>query len=69
MVLTVSIWLLFIWNTGALGFDAFDFVHNLMGDRRGAYKVVVGRPDGKRPLGRSRHRWEGIIKMDRSEVG
>jgi len=43
-------------NTGALGFDAFDFVHNLMGDRRGANRVVVGRPNGKRLLGRPRHR-------------
>ena len=34
------------------------------GDRRGAYRVLVGRPGGKRPLGRPTHRWEGNIKMD-----
>jgi hypothetical protein len=35
-----------------------------MGDGRGAYRVLVGRSDGKRPLGRCRHRWEDNIKMD-----
>jgi hypothetical protein len=34
-----------------------------MEDRRGAYRVWVGRPDGKRLLGRPRHRWEYNIKM------
>jgi hypothetical protein len=33
-----------------------------MGDRRGAYSVLVGRPDEKRPLGRPRRRWEIILK-------
>jgi hypothetical protein len=40
-----------------------------MGDRRGAYRVLVGRPEGKRPLGRLRRRWEDNIKMDLQEVG
>jgi hypothetical protein len=40
-----------------------------MGDKRGAYRVLVGRPEGKRPLGRPRHRWEGFIKMGLQEVG
>jgi hypothetical protein len=40
-----------------------------MGDRRGAYKVLVWRPEGKRPLGRPRHRWEDNIKIDLQEVG
>ena len=35
-----------------------------MGDRRGVYRVLVGKPEGKRPVGRSRHRWEDNIKMD-----
>jgi len=35
-----------------------------MGERRGAYRVLVGKPEGKRPLGRSRRRWEDNIKMD-----
>jgi len=40
-----------------------------MGERRGVYRVLVGEPEGKRPLGRSRHRWEDNIKMDLQEVG
>ena len=40
-----------------------------MEERRGVYRVLVGRPDGKRPLGRPRHRWEDSIKMDLKEVG
>jgi hypothetical protein len=39
-----------------------------MGERRGVYKVLVGKPEGKRPLGRPRSRWEGNIKMDLQEV-
>jgi hypothetical protein len=40
-----------------------------MGERRGAYRVLVGKPEGRRPLGRSRRRWEDNIKMDLREVG
>ncbi|KAJ4448560.1 hypothetical protein ANN_10578 [Periplaneta americana] len=40
-----------------------------MGESRNAYRVLVGRPDGKRPLGRPRRRWEDNIKMDLREVG
>ncbi|KAJ4438483.1 hypothetical protein ANN_14428 [Periplaneta americana] len=40
-----------------------------MGESRIAYRVVVGRPEVKRPLGRSRRRWEDNIKMDLREVG
>jgi hypothetical protein len=40
-----------------------------MGERRGAYRVLVGRPEGKRPLGRPRRRWEDNIKMDLREIG
>jgi len=40
-----------------------------MGERRGVYKVLVGKPEGKRPLGRTRRRWEDNIKMDLQEVG
>jgi len=35
-----------------------------MGERRGVYRVLVGKPEGKRPLGRPRRRWEDNIKMD-----
>jgi hypothetical protein len=34
------------------------------GERRGVNRVLVGKPEGKRPLGRTRRRWEDIIKMD-----
>jgi hypothetical protein len=40
-----------------------------MGEGRGAYRVLVGRPEGKRPLGRHRRRWEDNIKMDLGEIG
>jgi hypothetical protein len=40
-----------------------------MGERIVAYRVLVGKPEGKRTLGRSRHRWENNIKMDIQEVG
>jgi hypothetical protein len=40
-----------------------------MGEVRGAYKILVGRPEGRRPLGRPRHRWEDNIKMDLREIG
>jgi hypothetical protein len=40
-----------------------------MGKKRGAYRILVGRPEGRRPLGRPRLRWEDNIKMDRQEVG
>jgi len=40
-----------------------------MGKRRGVYRVLVGKPEGKRPLGRHRHRWEDNIKMDLQEEG
>ena len=40
-----------------------------MGDRRGVYRVLVGKPEGKRPLGRPRHRWEHNINVGLQEVG
>jgi hypothetical protein len=40
-----------------------------MGERRGVYSVLVGEPEGKRPLGRPWLRWEDNIKMDLQEVG
>jgi len=39
-----------------------------MREDRGAHRVLVGKPEGKRPLGRPRCRWEGNIKMDLQEV-
>jgi hypothetical protein len=40
-----------------------------MGEVRGAYNILVGRPKGRRPLGRPRRRWEDNIKMDLREIG
>jgi hypothetical protein len=40
-----------------------------MGENRGVHRVLVGKPEGKRPLGRPRHRWEDNIKMNLKEVG
>jgi hypothetical protein len=39
-----------------------------MGEGRGAYRVLVGRPKGKRPLGRPRRRWEDNIELDLGEI-
>ena len=40
-----------------------------MGEGRGVFRVLVGKSEGKRPLGRARRRWEDNIKMDLQEVG
>jgi hypothetical protein len=40
-----------------------------MGERRGVFRVLVGKPEGMRPLGRPRRRWEDNIKMELQEVG
>jgi hypothetical protein len=40
-----------------------------IGERRGIYRVLVGKPESKKPLGRPRHRWEDNIKMDLREIG
>jgi len=40
-----------------------------MGERRDVYRVLVGKPEGKIPLGRPRRRWENNIKMELQEVG
>jgi hypothetical protein len=40
-----------------------------MGERRDIYRVLMGKPEGKRLLGRPRRRWEDYIKMDLQEVG
>ena len=39
------------------------------GERRDVYRVIVGEPEGKKPLGRPRHRWKDNIKLDLQEVG
>jgi hypothetical protein len=40
-----------------------------MGEGRGVYRVLVGEPQGRRPLGRPRHRWEDNVKLDVREIG
>jgi hypothetical protein len=40
-----------------------------MGEERNVYKVLMGKPEGRRPLGRPRRRWEDRIRMDLMEIG
>jgi hypothetical protein len=40
-----------------------------MGGRRGVYRILMGKPEGRRPLGRPKRRWEDNIKMDLQEMG
>jgi len=40
-----------------------------MGERRDVHRMLEGKPDGKKPLGRPRHRWEDTIKTDLQEMG
>jgi hypothetical protein len=40
-----------------------------MGEKRNVYRLLVGKPEGKRPLGRLRHRWMDNIKIDLLEIG
>jgi hypothetical protein len=40
-----------------------------MGEKRNAYRTLVGKPEGKRPLGRPRRRWVNNIKMDLRKIG
>jgi hypothetical protein len=40
-----------------------------MGEERNVYRVVMGKPEGKRPIGRPRHRWEDGVRMDLRGIG
>jgi hypothetical protein len=40
-----------------------------MGEKRNAYRILVGKPEVRRPLGRRRRKWENDIKVDRREIG
>jgi hypothetical protein len=40
-----------------------------MGEKRNTYRILVGKPEGKRPLGRPRRKWENNIRMDLREIG
>jgi hypothetical protein len=43
--------------------------YNTHGEKRNAYRILVGKPEGKRPLGRSRRRWEDNIKLGLRHIG
>jgi hypothetical protein len=43
--------------------------YSILQEKRNAYRLLVGKPEGKRPLGRPRQRWENNIKMDLGEIG
>ena len=54
----------------------YDIIHDMiwcdvahMGEGRCVYRFLVGKPEGRRPLGRPKHRWEDNIRMDLREVG
>jgi len=49
--------------------NVMDGASSTYGERRGSHRVLIGKPEGKRPLGRPRRRWEDNIKMDLQEVG
>jgi hypothetical protein len=44
-------------------------MYHAWGEKRNAYTILMGKPEGKRPQGRPRHRWEDNIKMDFREIG
>jgi hypothetical protein len=42
---------------------------SMNGEKRNAYRLLVGKPEGKRPIGRPRHRWVDYIKMGLGDIG
>ena len=58
-------------NIFSIKYDGFLWAGHVarMGEERGAYRVSVGKPEGKRPVGRPRRRWVDNIRMDLQEVG
>jgi hypothetical protein len=57
----------FMW--ARIGQPQRHFFLYIVGEERKVYKVLVGKPEGKRPLGRPRRRWEDGIRMDLREIG
>jgi hypothetical protein len=49
--------------------DEMGRVHSTNREKRNTYRILVGKVEGKRPLGRPRHRWVNNIKMDLREIG
>jgi hypothetical protein len=52
-----------------VGNNNISYSRRMDGGEEAAYRVLVGKPERKRPLGRPRHRWEDNIKMDVREIG
>jgi hypothetical protein len=57
------------WLNNQVAEDEMDGSCSTNGEKRNAYRLLVGNPDGKRPLGRPRRRWVDNIRMDLGEVG
>jgi hypothetical protein len=58
-----------IFVGGSLPKDEMGSACSSKGETRNAYRILVGKPEGKRPQGRPRHRWVDNIKMDLKEIG
>jgi hypothetical protein len=58
-----------LWSSVINNINNADITVMRMGEVRGAYNILVGRPEGRRPLGTPRRRWEDRIKMDLREIG
>jgi hypothetical protein len=56
----ISVW---VGMSNQIVDNAMDNSYDIMGERRGVYRVLVGKPEGKKPLGRPMRRWEYNIKM------
>jgi hypothetical protein len=62
--------MLILWNFNLiLELSNLKIIMHIMGEKRNVYRILVGKPEGKRPLGRPRHRWVDNIKMDLREIG
>jgi hypothetical protein len=56
-------------NPGYIDDDEMGRACSTNGEKRNAYRILVGKPEGKRPLGRPRRRWEDNIRMDLIQIG
>ena len=62
-------WSLIICTRHQIEKNEMDRACRTYGERRNSYRLLVGKPEGKRPLGRSRRNWKEIVKMDLQEMG
>ena len=58
-----------LWPARLCSIFTHYLLNSRMGEERGVYRVLVGKPEGRRPLGRPRRRWVDNIRMDLQEVG